>query len=181
MALPATICKAELAVADTGRGYYRTHSLVVARHPSETEERMMVRLLAFAWCASADLAFGRGLSTDDEPDLWARDATGAIDHWIDVGWPDDKRLRRAAGRAARVTVFTYGGSRATLWWKKLAPVVRRTRGVEVWMIEPADSQALATLAARSMTLEATLTEGTVWIGSAARVVELRPRRLDEDG
>ncbi len=181
MALPATVCKAELAVADTGRAYYRTHSLVIARHPSETEERMMLRLLAFAWCADADLAFGRGLSTDDEPDLWSRDATGAIEHWIDVGWPDDKRLRRAAGRAGRVTVFTYGGSRAAMWWKKTADVVGRTRGVTVWSIEPDESRALAGLAARAMTLEATIADGMVWLGSSARVVEVRPRRLDEAG
>ncbi|MET0508899.1 MAG: YaeQ family protein [Burkholderiaceae bacterium] len=182
MAQPATICKAELAVADVDRHYYQSHSLVLARHPSETEERMMLRLLAFAWHAGPDLAFGRGLSTDDEPDLWQRDATGVIEHWIDVGWPDDKRLRRAAGRARSVTVFTYGGSRAAAWWKRIAAVVARTRSVSVWLVEADQSSALAALAGRNMTLEATLTGGTVWLGNGERAVELQPRRLDsEDG
>ena len=106
MALRATIYKADLSVADMDRGYYADHSLTIAKHPSETEERMMVRLLAFALRADAALAFGRGLSTEDDPDLLRSDLTGAIDTWIDVGWPDERRVRRACGRAREVLVVT---------------------------------------------------------------------------
>src|SRR5258708_39391271 len=109
MALKATIFKAELHIADMERGYYQDHSLTVARHPSETDERMMVRLLAFALNADATLAFGAGLSTDDEPDLWRKDLTGSIETWIDVGLPDEKRIRKACGRAAEVLVYSYVG------------------------------------------------------------------------
>ena len=96
MALKATIYKAAVQVADIDRGYYADHELTLARHPSETEPRLMLRLLAFALNAAEGLEFGRGISTDDEPDLWQRDATGRILHWIDLGLPDERRLRRAA-------------------------------------------------------------------------------------
>src|SRR5512140_37464 len=104
MALKATIYKATLQLADMDRGIYGDHSVTVARHPSETDERMMVRLLAFALNADYTLAFGAGLSTDDEPDLWRKDLTGSIKTWIDVGLPDEKRIRKACGRADAVFV-----------------------------------------------------------------------------
>jgi len=117
MALKSTIFKAELSVADIDRGYYHDHALTIARHPSETDERMMVRLLAFALHADERLAFGRGLSTEDEPDLWQRDLTGAIDRWIDVGLPDERDVRKACGRAREVDVLAYGGRAVELWWQ----------------------------------------------------------------
>ena len=119
MALKATIFKAELHIADMERGYYHDHALTVARHPSETDERMMVRLLAFALNADETLAFGAGLSTDDEPDLWRKDLTGSIETWIDVGLPDEKRIRKACGRADEVFVYSYGGHAAQLWWQQV--------------------------------------------------------------
>src|SRR3981189_3155545 len=118
MALKSTIFKAELAVADIDRGYYGDHSLTIARHPSETDERMMVRLLAFALHHTAALAFGSGLSTEDEPDLVRRDLTGAIEQWIDVGLPDERDVRKAFGRANEVLVYSYGGRAVALWWDK---------------------------------------------------------------
>src|SRR4051794_1616348 len=104
MALKSTVFKVELAVADIDRGYYEDHLLTLARHPSETDERMMVRLLAFALHAHPLLAFGRGLSSADEPDLWQRDLTGTIERWIDVGLPDERDVRKACGRAPDVHV-----------------------------------------------------------------------------
>src|SRR4051812_12926996 len=116
MALKATIFKAELQVSDLDRGHFQTHSLTIARHPSETDERMMVRLLAFAYDADERLTFGRGLSAEDEPDLVLTDLTGAIDLWIEVGLPDERDVRRACGRAARVKVYVYGRG-AAIWWR----------------------------------------------------------------
>lgn len=118
MALTATIRKAELQISDMDRGYYATHHLTLAQHPSETDERLMVRLLAFALNASERLEFGRGLSTEDEPDLWERDYTGHIVQWIDLGHPDESRVRRACNRSARVQVVTYGGGASDIWWQK---------------------------------------------------------------
>ena len=126
MALKSTIFKAELSVADIDRGYYGDHALTIARHPSETDERMMVRLLAFALHADDALTFGRGLSSEDEPDLSRRDLTGTIELWIDVGLPDERDLRKACGRSREVHVYAYGGRACALWWEK--GIVTRKRG-----------------------------------------------------
>jgi len=109
MALRATIFKARLSIADMDRSYYGEHAVTIARHPSETDERMLVRTIAFALHADPALSFGRGLSTDDEPDLWRKDLTGAVEAWIEVGLPDEKRLRKASGRAQEAFLYAYGG------------------------------------------------------------------------
>jgi len=171
MALKATISKARLQVADMDRNYYAEHALTVARHPSETDERVMVRLLAFALNAHEHLAFGKGLSDTDEPDLWQRDLTGAIEHWIEVGQPDDKRLLRACGRASRVTVYAYG-NRAELSWKPLAGKLERAKNLAVWRIPAAAVQALESLADRNMQLQCTVQEGQLYFSNEAETVQI---------
>ena len=125
MALKSTIFKAELQIADLDRNYYQNHALTVARHPSETDERMMARILAFVLYADPALIFGKGLSSEDEPDLWRKDLTGAIELWIEVGLPDEKRIRRACGRARQVVVLTYGGRVADMWWQQNKAALQR--------------------------------------------------------
>jgi uncharacterized protein YaeQ len=170
MALKSTICKAELSVADIDRGYYADHVLTIARHPSETDERMMVRLLAFALHADEALAFGRGLSAEDEPALWRRDLTGAIELWIDVGLPDEREVRKACGRAREVSILAYGGRAVELWWgaarDKLEPLARLT----VREVPLTASRALAALAARSMRLQVTIQEGHVFVTDGTTTV-----------
>ena len=172
MALKATICKASLQIADVDRNYYAEHALTVARHPSETDERMMARLLAFALNAHERLAFCKGLSDTDEPDLWQKDLTGAIEHWIEVGQPDDKRLLRACGRAEKVTVYAYG-NRAELWWQPLAEKLERAKNLTVWRIPVPAAQALEKLAGRSMQLQCTVQEGQLYFSDAAETVQLQ--------
>jgi len=179
MALKSTVFKAELQVSDLDRHYYQTHTLTLARHPSETDERMMVRLLAFALYASEDLSFGRGLSTEDEPALWDRDPTGAIQRWIDVGLPDERDLRRACGRATAVTVITYGGRAADIWWQQNAPRLSALERLSVLAIDPEESAALASLADRNMRLQCTIQDGRLWLASAERTIELEPRVLQQ--
>lgn len=171
MALKATICKAALQVADMDRNYYGEHALTVARHPSETDERMMVRLLAFALNAHEHLFFGKGLSDTEEPDLWQKDLTGAIAHWIEVGQPDEKRLLRACGRSDRVTVYAYG-NRAESWWKPVADKLERARNLAVWRIPATASQALEKLAGRAMQLQCTVQEGQLWFSDAVETVQV---------
>ena len=165
MALGSTVYKAELSIADIARGYYADHILSLARHPSETEERLMTRLFAFALHAHEDLKFGRGISTDDEPDLWQKDPTGAIDLWIDVGLPDERSVRKACGRATRVVVLAYGGRKLDMWWQQNADALARSRNLEVITLSPDETSQLATLAARSMRLSCTVHEESAWIGS----------------
>ena len=174
MALKATVFKAELQVSDLDRGHYGTHSLTVARHPSETDERMMVRILAYGLHAGEGLEFGRGLSTDDEPDLWVRDLTGAILVWIDVGLPDPRRLRKAAGRARRVQVLAYGGRSADVWWRQQSGELGRVDGLEILALPWEATQALAGLTQRNMRLQCTVQDGQIWMGDEASTVFLQP-------
>jgi uncharacterized protein YaeQ len=118
MAPRATVYKAELHVSDVDRHYYATHALTPVQHPSETAERLMVRLLAFALHAHERLAFGRGLSSEDEPDLWRRALDGEVEQWIELGQPDESRIRRACGRAREVVVVGYSGRGFAVWWTR---------------------------------------------------------------
>jgi len=172
MALKATIFKAELQVADMDRHYYDTHTLTIARHPSETDERMMMRVLAFGLHAHADLAFTRGLSQADEPDLWLRDLTGSIDLWIEIGQPDERRILKACGRANRVLIYCYSGHGASLWWNPIALRLSRAKNLGVINLPLATSQALGKLAQRNMQLQCTIQEGTIWFGDRDTTVEV---------
>jgi uncharacterized protein YaeQ len=177
MALKATIFKAELRIADMDRNYYHDHALTIARHPSETDERMMVRLLAYALNADDALAFGKGLSTDDEPALWQKDLTGAIALWIDIGLPDEKDIRRACGRAARVIVYSYGGRSADLWWEQNRGKLERAQNLTVINLPPAATQALAKLAQRTMQLQCTIQDGQIWLADDNARIEVSPITL----
>lgn len=177
MALKSTIFKAELQLADLDRGYFAEHALTLARHPSETDERMMVRLLAFALNASETLAFGRGLSTEDEADLQDLDATGAIERWIDVGLPDEKAIRRACNRSRQVFVLAYGGRAAEIWWQQCADKLKGQKNLRVLMLAADEGKALAALAERNMKLQCTIQDGVVWLGSERQQVELQPAML----
>ena len=181
MALKATIFKAELQIADMDRGYYGGHTLTLARHPSETDERMMVRLLAFALFADAHLEFGRGLSTEDEPALWQKDLTGAVELWIEVGLPDERDIRKACGRADRVVVLCYGGRGADLWWAQNRDRLERLRNLDVMGLPADTSKELAALAGRSMNLQCTIQDGQAWLTDGERSVQISPLRLKETG
>ena len=181
MAIKATIFKASLQIADMDRSLYADHSLTIARHPSETDERLMVRLLAYALNVPADadqggLEFGKGLWDVDEPELWQRDLTGRIVHWIEIGQPDDKRLLKACGRSDRVSVLSMSHS-TPIWWAGVAGKLARTRNLEVWQIAAPQSQALAGLAQRSMQLHVTVQDGSVHVADSAQSVEITPMRL----
>ncbi len=173
MALNAKIFKFALNIADLDRHYYADHALTVARHPSETNERMMVRLLAFALHASETLEFGRGISTDDEPTLWDKDLTGQIKLWIDVGLPDERIIRRACGRAQKVIVYGYGGRGADMWWNANEKALARNENLIVKLISYDISKALAAMADRSATtLQCTIQDGSVWMDDGKERVEI---------
>jgi uncharacterized protein YaeQ len=174
MALSATIFKATLHIADMERNYYQDHALTLARHPSETDERMMVRLLAFALNADEVLAFGAGLSTDDEPVLWRKDLTGNIELWIDVGLPDERRLRKACGRADKVVVYSYGGRAAQLWWQQNESTLSRLEKLTVIDLAQPDTHAMAALAARNMDLQLTIQDGQIWVSNDESSIQIEP-------
>ena len=181
MALKATIYKAQLQIADMDRQLYADHGVTIARHPSETDERMMVRLLAFALNVAANdgagqLEFAKDLWDVDEAALWHKDYTDALLHWIDVGQPDDKRLLRAAGRSQRVSVYSHASS-TPIWWKALEGKISRADNIGIWQIEAEQSQALARLSERTMQLQLTVQDGALWVGNGSTTVEITPQRL----
>jgi len=174
MAIKATVFKAALQIADMDRHYYVDHALTLARHPSETDERMMVRLLAFALYADELLAFSKGISSGEEPDLWQKDLTGAIERWIEVGQPDERAIRKACGRAARVVVISYGRA-ANIWWNENRDKLQRLNNLTVLNLAGETTQALAALASRNMRLQCTLQEGHIMMTSDAGMIEIEPK------
>ncbi|AXK73678.1 hypothetical protein DWG18_11360 [Lysobacter sp. TY2-98] len=175
MSPKATVVKVELQVSDMDRHYYASHALTLAQHPSETDTRLLVRLIAFALFADDRLEFGRGLSDEEEPALWRRDYTDAIEQWIEVGQPDESRLRKAAGRAREVIVVGYGGNAAEMWWSRNAATLARLSNLTVLDFDSAELDAAQPLLTRGARLTAMIQDGELQLMDAERSVALRPR------
>ncbi len=177
MALKATIFKVDLAVADMDRGYYGDHALTIARHPSETNERMMIRVLAFALSAGDGLEFGGGVSTPDEPDLWRRNLRGDVEEWIELGQPDPRRIRKACGRADRVRLYLYGGMKASTWWEQERDGLLRHDNLSVALLAPEETAALSELSDRGVSIQCNIQDGEVWMIGASSTAHITPVRL----
>ena len=184
MATKSTIFKANLQIADIDNSYYADHALTLARHHSETDERMMVRLCALALQAhqlqsvcggDGTLAFGAGLSDPDEPDVWLRDFTGLTRLWIEVGQPEDKPLSKACNKADAVVLYAFSQA-ADIWWRGIETKLTRLDRLQVWRFPSASAQELKPLAQRSMNLQATVQEGALMLGDAVYNVHIEPVR-----
>lgn len=179
MALKSTIYKAKLDVVDLDRHYYATHDLTLACHPSENERRLMVRLVAFALNAHERLAFGKGVSDSEEPDLWLKDLDAQIDLWIELGHPDDRTLTKACGRSRRVVVYTYSAN-PHLWWDGLETRAARWRNLRVVSLDAEDCAGLEVLVDRALDLQVTIQDGEVWVrGTKGEEIRLVPTVLKE--
>ncbi|MEQ9363989.1 MAG: YaeQ family protein [Leptospirales bacterium] len=163
MAKGATIYKVDLNVADIDRGYYAEHALTLACHPSETEERMMVRLLAFALFAHDDLEFGGGVSTQGEPALWRKDLTGAVQLWVELGHPDERDLRRACGKSPEVVAICYAGRGSALWWSQNQADCGRLKNLTVLQLHADETRALGRMARRTMQIQCNIQDGAITI------------------
>lgn len=177
MALKSTIFKARLNVADMDRHVYADFPLTIARHPSETEERMMLRIMAFAFNASDTLEFGRGISTEDEPGLWQKDLTGNIDIWIELGNPDPERLRKACGRAKQVILYAYGDKATPIWWQKHQNSLSRCSNLSIYQVDDASLADLAGMTALGMALHCTITEGEALVSDGQTTTTIAPAAL----
>jgi uncharacterized protein YaeQ len=174
MAQNATIYKVELSVSDMDRHYYETHKLTIARHPSETDERMMLRILAFALNAHEHLEMTKGLSSDDEPDIWQKSLGGEIDLWVALGLPSEKLVRQSCGKAGKVIIYPYGGRTAEMWWDKIRTSTARFGNLAVVNLSEKDTAALATLASRAMKLQINIQEGDVMVSVGDTIVNVTP-------
>ncbi|MCW9024548.1 MAG: YaeQ family protein [Gammaproteobacteria bacterium] len=174
MALKATIFKADIQISDMDRHYYAHHQLTLARHPSETDQRMMMRLLAFILNASETLEFCKGLSTQEEPDLWQKNYTGEIELWIETGQPDEKRLRQASSRSQQVIVYTYSGHSAELWWERLHDKVTVLNNLKVINITESELNRLSGLSERNMQFQCTIEDRELWLTHNSDTIQLSP-------
>jgi uncharacterized protein YaeQ len=174
MAQKATIYKVELSVSDMDRHYYETHKLTVAKHPSETDERLMVRIVAFALNAHEHLEMTKGLSTDDEPDIWQKSLSGELDVWVALGLPSEKVVRQSCGKAGKVIIYSYGGRTAEMWWDKIKNSTTRFDNLQVINFSETDTDALAQLASRAMKLQVNIQDGDVMVSVNDSVVYLTP-------
>ena len=177
MAIKSTIFKADLQIADMDRHYYQDHALTLARHPSENDERMMLRLLAFALHASESMGFTKGLSTDDEPELWQKSLSDEIEVWIDLGQPDEKRIRKACGRAKKVIIYTYNYRSAMAWWEQIRNRLTRFDNLSIIAIPDEALQAMGGMAQRGMQLQYTIQDGEVLLSNGEESVTIEPEAL----
>lgn len=174
MAQKATIYKVELSVSDMDRHYYETHKLTVAKHPSETDERMMLRILAFALNAHEQLEMTKGLSTDDEPDIWEKSLSGELNRWISLGLPSEKIVRQSCGKAKSVIIYTYGGNTADMWWSKTQNSTARFDNLAVVNLAQDETKQLAEMADRSMQMQVNIQEGEVMVSVGDNIVYVNP-------
>lgn len=178
MALKATIFKVNLQISNIDQHFYDSFSLTLARHPSETDERMMVRIVAFALNANERMLFSKGLSNEEEPALWQKSLSDVIEYWIEVGMPSEDRLRKGASKADKVIVYTYGTERnVDTWWQKIADKLQRFDHLEVIQIPSTVTQALESMVEATMELQCTINEGQIWISSNTISTEFTPSWL----
>lgn len=177
MALKATIYKLTLHIADMDRGYYQDHQLTIAKHPSETEQRLMMRLMAFVLNASEQLSFAKGLSNEGEAELLEQELSGEINLWIEFGQSDEKWLRKACGQAKEVQLFTYGGKSVPPWWQKIKPQLERYKNLKVINFPEESIIELGKLAQRNMELQINISEQQMWISDADNSLLLEPEYL----
>jgi len=175
MAIKSTIFKADIQISDLNRHYYADHSLTIARHPSENDERMMLRLLAFACHAHEYMAFSKGLCAEDEPDLWQKSLSDEIEVWIDLGQPDEKRIRKACGRAKEVYIYTYNQRSAMMWWEQVQNKLTRFQHLSVFSIPDQAVQAMATMAKRNMKLQYTMQDHEILVSDGSESVNVSPQ------
>ncbi|WP_404341859.1 YaeQ family protein [Pseudoalteromonas mariniglutinosa] len=177
MALKSTIIKAQLSLSDMDKHLYQDFNLTLAQHPSENEQRLMVRLLAYALNAREGLEFTKGLCADDEPELWHKNYSGEIELWIELGLPDEKRVKKACNKSKQVVLYTYGENNQTIWWQKQQAKLSGFKNLTIFSLDFATTQALAALADRSMSLTVTVQDGDIWLTSESANIEIKPTQL----
>ncbi len=165
MALRSSIFKATVSLANLNTQYYDDISLTLALHPSETEERMMYRLLAFLYCASERLEMTEGLSNPELPDIWQKDLTGAIEHWIDLGLPDEKRIKKALGRSKHVSIFTYNSFKAKVWFDKLKSTILAHPKIAVYHLQENYPDQLLQLVEKAMILNCVIEDECIFLSN----------------
>ena len=160
MAISSTINKVSLSISDMDRHYYQSHDLTMAQHPSENDFRFMIRVIAFAMNADERLVFTKGMNSDDEAELWQKALTDEIDLWIDFGQLDEKRIRKACGRAKQVLIYTFHDGKAKVWWQQQQDKLKRFTNLKVIHIQ---AEGIEAMISRSMQLQCTIQDGELYL------------------
>lgn len=163
MALKATIFKAEVSITDLDRNYYQNHNLTIARHPSETNERMMLRLIAFIQNANEQLAFTKGLSEDEEPDLWQQNYTGDIELWIELGQPSEQRVKKGCNQSKQMMIYSYADNAFNTWWQKESNKLKQKSNLSVVTLSSDLAEQLSSLVDRNMQIQVTIQDAQMWL------------------
>lgn len=176
MALGANIFKAQINISDMDRHYYQSHALTIAQHPSENDLRMMIRVLAFCLNAHEQLSLTKGLSTQDEPELWQKSLSDEIEVWIELGQIEEKRLRQACGKGKKVIIYTYSDKQAGPWYAQMASTFARHANLDVFHISSDAAEQLAQLAQKNMALQVSIQDGEVFISTDDKSISVKPER-----
>ncbi|MFD2178214.1 YaeQ family protein [Veronia pacifica] len=174
MSLKSTIYKAHVNVADMDRNVYVDQSLTLAKHPSETEQRMMLRILG--WCLFADenLQFTKGLCVDSEPELWKKTYCDTVELWIELGLPDEKRIKRACSLSSRVVLLTYNDNASSVWKKQSLNKLYPFANLTVINVQDEILDAAANEVERTMSIQATIEDELVWFSIGDKVISIKP-------
>ncbi len=175
MALSASIHKVSLNIADMDRQYYQEHELTVAMHPSETEFRLLVRIIAFALNAHEHLVFTKGLAVDGEPELWQKTLSDEIEVWIDFGQVDEKRIRKACGRSKQVCIYTYQARKSSIWWEQNRQKLSRHANLSVFSI---DAEGVEALLDRHMKLQCIIDDGAMSLSDETNSISVTVTALE---
>ena len=162
MAQPAIIYRVNIQLSDVDRNLYQKLQTTVARHPSETPERLIARVLAYAVRFDPELAFTKGISAGDEPDLWIKGPDGRVTTWIEVGQPDPERLLKASRHAGRVILFAYGPTRFR-WENQHLSRLSAISNLTVLGIEYDFLSQIVARLQRAVNWELTITEGNLYL------------------
>ncbi len=177
MAQKATIFKAEISISDMDRHYYQDHNLTIARHPSETDERMMLRIVAFIQNAHELLSFTKGLSEDEEPDLWQKNYSDEIELWIELGQPSEQRIKKGCNQSHKMMIYSYADSSFEPWWKKESSKLSQRKNLSVVTLPEAHAEELSAMTQRNMQIQVTVQDGQMWLNINNVNIEIRSDSL----
>ncbi len=172
MSLKATIFKVDLSITDMDRHYYADHNLTIARHPSESDKRMMLRILAFAMNASDSLSFTKGLSDVDEPDLWQKDYSDVIEQWIELGQPSEQRIKKGCNQSQHMAVYSYQNGMFDTWWQKEQSALKARKNLSIYTIAESIIETLAQAVNRQMHIQCTIQDGQAWFNLGEENIEV---------
>jgi len=176
MAIKATVIKLDLTISDMDRDYYQQHNLTMAQHPSETEQRLILRTIAFTLFACEGLQFTKGLSEDSEPDLWQKNLIDDVELWIDLGQPDEKRIRKACHKAKKVIILSYGHNAAGMWWKSVENKAKGFTNLSVFHISTEQYNTLSQLMQRHLVLNASIQDAELWLSDDQHSLHITPQQ-----